>query len=197
TYCTDLFRREVQGGRRITEQCRRFWRGIAPALGAVDRAQVVAGVVSVAAPTAREAGVELRADGGQDLPTVRSNTEVIQHVVLNLLVNAIQSCEGRGGRVDLRFQGDSSEVRIEIEDTGCGISPQRREHLFEPFRSRKPTGTGLGLFLSRSFMRRFGGEVRLLRSQPGAGSCFEICFPAVQAPPHDPRPPTPEDPAGR
>ncbi|MBC8328851.1 MAG: PAS domain-containing protein, partial [Planctomycetes bacterium] len=69
----DMIRSQVQRCRRITEQFLRFSRGIPPSLEAVDLAQVVAGVVSLAAPTAREAGVELSADGGQDLPTVRSN----------------------------------------------------------------------------------------------------------------------------
>jgi signal transduction histidine kinase len=67
-------------------------------------------------------------------------------------------------------------VSVRIEDTGCGIAPEARKHLFEPFRSAKPHGTGLGLFLSRSFMRRFDGEVRLVKSEVGVGSTFEIVF---------------------
>jgi two-component system NtrC family sensor kinase len=122
--------------------------------------------------------VTLRITGEGPVPPVMVNAEVVQHVVLNLLVNAVQSCEDRGGSVALAFLV-GPDVRIRIEDTGCGIPPESRRHLFEPFRSRKPRGTGLGLFLSRSFMRRFGGDICLVRSEVGAGSCFEIVFERV------------------
>jgi signal transduction histidine kinase len=68
------------------------------------------------------------------------------------------------------------DTRVRIRDSGSGILPEDRKHLFEPFRSRKPRGTGLGLFLSRTFMRRFGGDIRLVDTTPGGGSCFEIVF---------------------
>jgi len=100
---------------------------------------------------------------------------VVQHVVLNLLVNAIQSCPPDGGSVEVSVEVDE-DVRVRVRDSGCGIRAEDRKHLFEPFRSRKPQGTGLGLFLSRTFMRRFGGDVRLVESVAGMGSCFEIIF---------------------
>jgi len=48
--------------------------------------------------------------------------------------------------------------------------------LFEPFRTSRPHGTGIGLYLSRGIMRRFGGDVRLVESEMGVGSCFEVSF---------------------
>ena len=70
-----------------------------------------------------------------------------------------------------------SDVRVRVRDNGSGIPPEVQKHLFEPFRTQKPRGTGLGLFLSRTFMRRFNGDVRLLDSAVGRGSCIEIIFP--------------------
>lgn len=171
----DTIRNEVLRCRRITEQFLRFARGIPPSVEPLDLRQVVSSVVALAAATARGAGVAIAVEGEETTPAVRANTEVVQHVVLNLVINAIQSCGDRGGRVVVRVQ-TGADVRIQVRDTGCGIPPEARQHLFEPFRSQKPQGTGLGLFLSRTFMRRFGGDVRLAETEVGVGTCFEIVF---------------------
>ncbi|GAB4157609.1 MAG: hypothetical protein Fur0037_25500 [Planctomycetota bacterium] len=161
--------------RRITDQFLRFSRGIPPSIEPIDLEAVVANVIALVVPTAREKGVRVDRELNGTLPAVRANVEVVQHVVLNLLVNAIQSCDRPGGEVRLSFRVDD-QVRLRIEDRGCGMDEVQKKHLFEPFRSRKAGGTGLGLFLSRSFMRRFGGDVRLVESRPGEGSCFEVSF---------------------
>jgi signal transduction histidine kinase len=78
--------------------------------------------------------------------------------------------------VTVRFDV-GEDVRLQVCDNGCGMLPDAQRHLFEPFRTQKPNGTGLGLFLSRRFMRRFGGDVRLVESAVGRGSCIEVVFP--------------------
>jgi signal transduction histidine kinase len=162
--------------RTITEQFLRFARGIPPATEPIDLRDVVESVMSLARPTARAAGVELALEGGASVPVVTANTEVVQHVVLNLLVNAIESCADAGGRVVAEFLVDT-DVRLQIRDNGCGIPPEAQRRLFEPFRTAKARGTGLGLFLSRTFMRRFHGDVRLVDSVVGRGSSIEVVFP--------------------
>lgn len=171
----ETIRQEIHRCRRITEQFLRFSRGVPPSIEPIDLYRVVEGVVGLVLPTAREAQADIRLETAEDMPAVRANTEVVQHVILNLLVNAIQSLDGATRRITLSFHA-ADDVRVRIEDTGCGIPPAARKPLFEPFRSRKPQGTGLGLFLSRRLMRRFGGDVRLLRSEEGVGSCFEVVF---------------------
>ena len=175
-----VIREQVLRCRTITEQFLRFARGIPPATEPIDLRHVVDGVIALARPTAHAAGVELVAEGATSIPIVSANTEVVQHVVLNLLVNAIESCTSAGGRVVVRFATDSG-VRVQIRDNGCGIPPDVQRHLFEPFRTKKPRGTGLGLYLSRTFMRRFHGDVRLVESKVGAGSCIEVVFPFSMA----------------
>lgn len=174
-----IIRDQVLRCRRITDQFLRFSRGIPPSVEPIDLPELVATVVALVAPTAREKGIELRQIRDGPLPAVRANTEVVQHVVLNLLVNAVQSFENRrgSGSIEISLCADD-RVRLRVRDEGCGIDPARRRHLFEPFRSQKPGGTGLGLYLSRSFMRRFGGDVRLVDSHVGSGSCFEVVFAA-------------------
>jgi PAS domain S-box-containing protein len=171
-----IIREQVLRCRSITDQFLRFARGIPPTIEPIDLPKVVQNVISLASPTAREAGItlELQEPDGP-VPLVRANTEVVQHVVLNVLVNAIESFPDREGTVVARFIV-GFDVRLQIRDTGCGIPPEAQRHLFEPFRTRKPRGTGLGLFLSRTFMRRFNGDVRLVDSVVGRGSCIEIIF---------------------
>lgn len=173
--CADTIRSEVLRCRRITEQFLRFSRGIPPSTEPLDLLETVASVVALVGPTARDANVELRLEEMRDLPAVAANVEVVQHVLLNLLINAIQSCEHHGGNVVVKFHVNEV-VHIRVQDTGCGIAPEARERLFEPFHSWKTNGTGLGLFLSRSFMRRFGGDVCLAESTLGEGSSFEVRF---------------------
>ena len=169
-------RDQVLRCRTITDHFLRFARGIPPAIEPIDLQEVVRNIMALARPTAREAGIELVLDGNGPVPVVTANTEVVQHVVLNLLVNAIESFPAPGGRVVARFCVDD-HVRLQIRDTGCGIPADVQRHLFEPFRTQKPRGTGLGLYLSRTFMRRFNGDVRLVDSAPGHGSCVEVVFP--------------------
>jgi signal transduction histidine kinase len=170
-----IIRDQVLRCRHITQQFLRFSRGIPPSIEPIDLREVVAGVIALVASAAREKGIELRLAPEQRLPPVRANSEVVQHVVLNLLVNAVQSFKGKNGAVELSFRtGD--DVRLRVRDEGCGIASEHKTHLFEPFHSRKPGGTGLGLFLSRSFMRlprpRFGTswEPRDWRISSWAGS---------------------------
>lgn len=172
--CT--IRDQVLRCRTITEQFLRFARGIPPTTEPIDLHSVVESVMALARPTAQAAGVELALEGDVAVPVVTANTEVVQHVVLNLLVNAIESCADGGGRVVARFFVDG-DVRLRICDNGCGIAPELQRGLFQPFRSAKPQGNGLGLFLSRTFMRRFHGDVVLVDSVVGRGSSIEVVFP--------------------
>jgi two-component system NtrC family sensor kinase len=169
-------REQVMRCRTITERFLRFARGIPPAIEPIDLQEVVQNIMELARPTAREAGIDLVLVGNGPVPVVTANTEVVQHVVLNLLVNAIESVTGPDGRIVVRFVVDD-DIRLQVRDNGCGISPDVQKHLFEPFRTQKPRGTGLGLFLSRTFMRRFNGDVRLVDSATGRGSCIEVVFP--------------------
>jgi two-component system NtrC family sensor kinase len=69
-------------------------------------------------------------------------------------------------------------VRIRISDNGCGIGPEHRKRIFEPFFSMRQGGTGLGLFLSQNFVKRWGGEITV-ESVVGTGSTFEVKIPTM------------------
>ena len=127
-------------------------------------------------PTARAHGVRLTL--ATPLPAVQARAvdAELQHVVINLVVNAIQASPA-GGAVELALAA-GDPVRILVRDQGCGIAPEQHARIFEPFFSGRPGGTGLGLFLSLTFVRQWGGDLSV-SSEPGRGSTFEIRLPAA------------------
>jgi signal transduction histidine kinase len=67
-------------------------------------------------------------------------------------------------------------IELEVEDTGPGLLPDARSHLFEPFYTTKVTGTGLGLSTSRRIVEAHGGTIEVLDA-PGGGACVRVCIP--------------------
>jgi two-component system NtrC family sensor kinase len=115
----------------------------------------------------------------QPLPRVLCHASKINQVFFNLLANAVQACERCNGVVSVRTRPeDERGVVIEIRDNGCGIKPEHRPRLFEPFFTTRPVGQGTGLGLSVSFgiVRDHGGTIEV-QSEVGKGSTFRIRLP--------------------
>jgi signal transduction histidine kinase len=105
-------------------------------------------------------------------------------VVLNLLRNAIQACApGDPNRhwIAVRTRDCPGAVEVEISDSGCGIPPEVRPHLFKPFFSTKAPeqGTGLGLYISRWIVHEHGGTLEFV-CPPTGGTRFRMLLPALQ-----------------
>jgi signal transduction histidine kinase len=101
----------------------------------------------------------------------------INQVVMNLLTNAEQAITGRG-TITVRTGVDADTVWIEVQDTGCGIAPDKQARIFEPFYTSKPVGQGTGLGLSISFgiVQRHGGSITV-KSEHDVGSTFRVTLP--------------------
>jgi len=96
--------------------------------------------------------------------TVHINRQELQQVLINLMVNAIQAMP-EGGELLLRTSDQTDAqglagVRIEVCDTGAGLSPANLEQLFSPFYTTKNDGNGLGLWISVGLVERYGGSIR-------------------------------------
>ncbi|MGD9834322.1 MAG: cache domain-containing protein [Piscinibacter sp.] len=101
------------------------------------------------------------------------NRNELQQVIVNLLVNAIHAMPD-GGTLSLatRDAGDDT-VEIDVADTGAGLPPDILAELFQPFVTHKKDGTGLGLWISRSIVERYGGDIRAA-DRPEGGAVFTV-----------------------
>ncbi len=98
------------------------------------------------------------------------NREEIKSVVLNLVVNALDSMD-EGGRLTIRLVQRVGTAELHFTDTGCGMTQEVLENIFEPFftRSRTGKGTGLGLTISHSIISQHGGEIEATQRRPQPG----------------------------
>jgi two-component system sensor histidine kinase FlrB len=170
-------------------------RGQPSAAQLVDIHDAVAMAARLIEPTARARGITVRS--GTTAPAelrVRADDSELQHALINLLLNAIQACPAGGlVRIDVSEGGPQAHphgagkrarhdggktATIAVSDNGCGIAPEDQARIFEPFFSARPGGTGLGLFLTLNFVRRWGGDI-LVDSAPGQGSTFTIVLPGL------------------
>ncbi len=119
----------------------------------------------------------------QPLPDVECVPSQLNQVFMNLLVNAAQAIAERG-TITIACGTEGEEVWIDIEDTGCGMPPEVARRIFDPFFTTKPVGqgTGLGLSVSYSIVKRHGGRIDV-SSTPGEGSRFRVWMPIAQPEP--------------
>jgi len=107
--------------------------------------------------------------------------EGLRKVLINLFTNAAEALEGRqDGKVSVHAARDEriGKVRLTVADNGPGLTPEERARMFEPYYSRKKSGTGLGLTIVRSIIADHKGSVRVEAAQP-QGSVFVVELPAA------------------
>jgi PAS domain S-box-containing protein len=143
---------------------------------------------------------KLHFDLQADLPAVMSDPTQIRQIIMNLVLNASEALNERDGEISIStnlvhpaadwFDGAAltppetnlNFVRLEVRDTGCGMSPETIAKIFEPFYTTKFTGRGLGLAAVLGIIRSHGGGL-IVRSVVGKGSVFALFFPADSAQP--------------
>jgi PAS domain S-box-containing protein len=174
-----IAREQVLRCRGITQHFLRLSRGQTSPGDVVDLPATVAAVARLIEPTARAHRVRIDVQAGAERARVRADAADLQHALVNLLLNAVQACPA-GGTVRVEVEA-GDPVHVRVSDDGCGIAPEHQQRIFEPFYSLRKGGTGLGLFLSLDFVRRWGGDIAVA-STPGAGSTFDVVLPAVAGP---------------
>jgi len=142
----------------------------------VDAAAAVRSVVELAQLRADGVALELDLD---EAPRVRGDADKLQQVLANLVDNAFKY--GRsGGRVAVRLESRGDRVRLSVSDWGPGVPPREAARIFERFYRLDPdqrggvAGTGLGLYISRAFVRQMGGEMWVEQTAGGRGATFVV-----------------------
>jgi signal transduction histidine kinase len=143
-----------------------------------------AAILEVTALTHSEAvktGVTVGTQLAGELPRIECDRVQLQQVMLNLVVNAIQSMSGvEDGNRELHISTVSIEpggVCVAVRDTGHGLRPESLPRLFEPFYTTKPDGMGMGLSICRSIIEAHGGRLWATRCEP-RGALFQFTIPA-------------------
>ena len=147
--------------------------------------------------TTRKAVLEY--DLGRDLPAIEADAAQLSQMAMSLITNASEALGEDTGRIVIRtgtveanrttlsqaFLGDGlaegTYVTLEVSDNGCGIDPETRARIFDPFYTTKFTGRGLGLAAVLGIVRTHRGAIEI-ETEPGAGTRFRVLFPVAQEP---------------
>jgi two-component system, NtrC family, sensor kinase len=148
-----------------------------------DIAGLVEAVSAVFSPQAQKKGATIRTHAAGQLPRVQVEPQVVEHILANLILNALDALPESGGEIDLTTKYDalSRDVVLTVSDNGSGIAPEDLPRIFDPFFTTKEVskGSGLGLTVIYGFMQDLGGRVEAF-NRNGGGASFELRFPVQQ-----------------
>ncbi len=127
-----------------------------------------------------KAGVTVRLELEDKLPSIKGNAGKLQQVFLNLFLNARDAMEG-GGTLTVRSRAQGDAIGVDVLDTGHGIDSENLGRIFDPFFTTKAgrKGTGLGLSVTYGIVREHSGSIDV-ESQPGEGARFHLEFPLAR-----------------
>lgn len=121
--------------------------------------------------------IQVEEDLSRNIPVLFGDQVKLQQVLVNLGLNA-RDAMPEGGRLTFRTYSANGNACLEVRDTGCGMSDDVKQRVFEPFFSTKPPekGTGLGLAMVANIIEAHAGQIQV-ESEPGVGTLFRIEFP--------------------
>jgi len=167
--------------RRLASDLLELARGQGPAITVqsmpVDLAEMAQAVIKGFALQAEQKQVRLEAKIERPAPQIRADPLKLSWVVSNLIANALRYTPS-GGTISVSLSGTESGARLRVSDTGPGIPPQVREHLFERFAQWKVNGSepgsaGLGLAIAKEIVDAHGGRI-FVDSELGQGTSFTV-----------------------
>jgi len=187
-----LLRRAVekalQQGKRASQMCDRIL-GLASQQhlgpGPVELRPLIEETIGSLGRDLSKDNIQLRVDVPEGL-RAKANAGELQQVLFNLILNARQAMLGKPGTLTIRAERiDEETLAIRVKDTGCGIKPEDRERIFEPFFSTRKRsermdqrGIGLGLAVCKDIVEEHGGRIEV-ESAPGQGATFTVTLPAI------------------
>jgi signal transduction histidine kinase len=165
---------EVNRCSKIIRNLLDFARQKEPMLKLVDINQVIEQVLAMVSHQAQIQKIEVVKELSPSLPKVIADFDQLQQVFTNLTLNAIQAMPD-GGKLTLRSSVVDTEVKIDVQDTGCGIPEENMSKLFTPFFTTKEKGKGVGLGLAvvHGIIERHKGRTKV-QSEVGKGTTFSI-----------------------
>jgi signal transduction histidine kinase/PAS domain-containing protein len=145
--------------------------------GTCNIRDVLTGSVALIRPQAEIDGVAIRIRLSESLPPCTGDGIRLQHLFINLFLNAICAMHSGGGTLAVGATHRHGGIRVSVADTGPGIPRSLREQVFEPFFTTRANGSGLGLYSVRKIVEEHGGRVEIRDRAHGA--CFDVWLPAA------------------
>jgi signal transduction histidine kinase len=176
--------RHTDQARRVVRDLLDFARPRPAQAGPSDLAAVAAAATEVLRPRGKTSTVRLELAAAPDLPPVRAGSDALEHILTNLVMNALDAVAGRAdGLVRVGLAASAGHVALTVEDNGPGIAPEHRDRVFDPFFTTKEVGkgTGLGLAVVFSIVRDLDGTVEV-ENAPGGGAVFRVLLPVAEIP---------------
>jgi signal transduction histidine kinase len=169
--------------KKITQRLLEFSRGGEHSRERTDLVELVQSVLDVVQHHEASRNKRVLVESGGPL-VAWINAPEIKAVVLNLVINALESMD-EGGTLTIRLARHDTMAELVFTDTGCGMTPEVLENIFEPFftRSRTGKGTGLGLSISHRIISQHGGEIEAVSAGLNQGSTFTVRLPLRPAEP--------------
>lgn len=179
----EMINESVQGVERIRDivkNLKGFSRRDAADNTPVDLHEILNVVISMASVEFKYRA-KLEKEYAENIPNLMANAGRLQQVFLNLIINASQAIsEGHieDNMIIIKTEIDDRYVRVDVTDTGYGISPECLPYIFDPFFTTKPAGhgTGLGLSICREIVSQLDGKISV-KSAVGQGSTFSVYLP--------------------
>jgi signal transduction histidine kinase len=171
---------EQEGNRAadIINSLRSFYKTGTPAeRQSVDVEGAIGEMMALLRTEAARHAITIRAECEADMPHILADRVQLQQVLMNLMLNAIEAMKDTGGELTIRSGvNPEGHLSVSISDTGVGLPAEGADLIFDPFHTTKPTGTGMGLTITRSIVESYGGRIWATANQ-GAGATFQFTLP--------------------
>lgn len=147
----------------------------------IDLNMMINEVTALSEKRARYANCRIELDLAEDIPTISASASEMQQIILNLINNALDAMEEKGGTLTISTRKSEKKAEISIADTGMGIPQANLTRIFDPFYTTKPVGkgTGLGLSICYTIIKNMGGDISV-SSQINVGTTFTIHLPLTE-----------------
>ena len=153
-------------------------RPLRPDLRPGSLADPLKNCLAALAPQFEERRIQVTLDIPAALPNVALDPAQMEQVFFNILKNALEAMAD-GGTIDIALEADDHDVSASFRDSGSGMDAEQLAHLFEPYRTTKAHGTGLGLMVSKRIVTAHGGTIAAT-SRPGEGTAFTVILPRLE-----------------
>ena len=172
---SELARQEVTRLNGLVTNFLEFARPQPPRILTTEIDLLLESVAKLTSETAAMAHVTVQVESAEALPPVSVDPEQIKQVLLNLVINAIQSMPN-GGSITLCTLRNGGSIQVDVQDEGCGIEAKDMERVFDPFFTTRSNGTGLGLSIAYQIVHQHGGHIAAKRN-PKRGMTFSVTLP--------------------